>query len=60
MIRQDNKDVKDVKGEGRDGEEVDGHHAAEVIAEESLPNLGRRPADPWDHVSHLSKTSILN
>ena len=49
-MRQDYKDVKNVKGEGGDGEEVDRHHAAEVIAEESLPILGRGPADSWDHV----------
>src|ERR1035441_7238134 len=50
MMRQDNKDVQEVKVEGGDDEEVDRHHAAEVIAEESLPVLGRGPADSWDHV----------
>src|ERR1035441_99804 len=50
MMRQDNKDVEEVKVEGGDDEEVDRHHAAEVIAEESLPVLGRGSADSWDHV----------
>jgi hypothetical protein len=49
LMRQDNKDVKDVKGEGGDDEEVDRPHA-EVIAQESLPGLGRRLTDSWDHV----------
>ena len=49
-MRQDHKDVQEVKVEGGDDEEVDRHHAAEVIAEESLPVLGRGPADSWDHV----------
>ena len=50
MMRQDNKDVQEVKVEGRDDEEVDRHHAAEVIAEESLPVLGRGLAGSRDHV----------
>ena len=33
-----------------DDEEVDRHHAAEVIAEECLPVLGRGLADSRDHV----------
>jgi hypothetical protein len=50
MMRQDNKDVQEVKVEGGDDEEVDRYHAAEVIAEESLPVLGWGPADSWAHV----------
>jgi len=49
-IGQDNRDVEEVKVEGGDDEEVDRHHAGEVIAEESNPVLGRGPADSWDHV----------
>ena len=50
MMRQDYKDVQEVKVEGGDDEKVDRHHAAEVIAEESRPVLGRGPADSWNHV----------
>jgi hypothetical protein len=50
MMRQDNKDVQEVKVEGGDDQEVDRHHAAEVIAEESRPVLGWGPADMRDHV----------
>ena len=50
MMRQDNKDVEEVKVESGDNEEVDRHHAAEVIAEESLPVLGRGLAGSPDHV----------
>src|SRR5664280_1948959 len=50
MMRQDNQDVEEVKVEGRDDEEVDRHHAGEVIAEESLPVLGRGLAASRDHV----------
>jgi CubicO group peptidase (beta-lactamase class C family) len=50
MMRQDNKDVQEVKVEGGDDEEVDRHHAAEVIVEENRPVLGWGPADTRDHV----------
>jgi hypothetical protein len=50
MMRQDDKDVQEVKVEGGDDEKVDRYHTAEVIAEESLPILGWGPMEPWDHV----------
>ena len=49
-MRQDYKDVQEVKVEGGDDEEVDRYHAAEVIAEKSLPVLGRGLAASRDHV----------
>jgi len=51
MVRQDDESVEDVEGDGGNGEEVDRHHAAEVIAEECLPVLGRGATSPRDHVS---------
>ena len=45
MMRQDNKNVEHLKGEGGDGEEVDRNHAAEAIAKENLPVLGGGPSD---------------
>ena len=49
-MRQDNKHVEHLKGERGDAEEIDRRHAAEVIAKESLPVLGRGPPGTRDHV----------
>ena len=47
---QDDEDVKDLKSEGGDGQEVDRNHAVEVIAKEGFP-VGRMwPPRAWDHV----------
>jgi len=50
MVRQDDENVEYPKGDGGNGEEVDRTHAAEVIAKEGLPVLGRRAASARDHV----------
>ena len=49
-VRQDDENVEYPKGEGGNGEEVDRNHAAEVIAKEGLPVLGRRATSAMGHV----------
>src|SRR5260370_42596299 len=48
-MRQHQKHVEDLEPDGRHGEEVDRHHALQVIVEERPLGLGRR-SSVADHV----------
>src|SRR5450631_1684667 len=55
IVGQDDKDVEDAKGRGRDGEEVDRGECTDVIRKEGAPGLGRRLAWPvWHQTRDLA------
>jgi hypothetical protein len=49
MMGKDNEGAEHLEGEGGNGKEVDRNHAAEVIAKERFPVLGRGATRTRDH-----------
>jgi hypothetical protein len=49
VVSQHQEHVQDLETEGRDREEIDGHHGLEVIFQEDSPSLRRRPSMA-DHI----------
>ena len=47
---KDEEDVEHIKVNGGNGQEIDRNHAGKVIAQESLPVVGRATTGAWDHI----------
>ena len=57
LVRQHQKHVQDLEPDGRHGEEVDRHHALQVIVEERPPGLRGRISSPNHVLAHAGFTA---
>src|SRR5919106_2642972 len=58
LVRKHEKDVEDLKSDGRHGEEVHRDKALQVVLEESPPGLGRRLAAADEVVAHARLADV--